>query len=992
MRNGPRTTILAAILALSVPVPPIDQPPDPASTAWAPSFNESSGCDQASGTVTPMTTSNDPGRAIPSDHEVRGPWGTYFGRDLGDVSNSLIAWTVPMSGGRSILVNRAALPAFQRVASNLSAHQAAGRYYAIRLVGGFAWRRIGGSNRMSTHSFGTTIDINWDTNPYMSDHPLPGRSGYTDMPSWFVSAWTQAGFCWGGDWLAVKDAMHFSWKGPSATPGYGTLPRPHPLLYAKENFVRQMSRRDAALFPGGAGSLQIVDAGRDGGPDLVAIRRSGANKAYLDILHGFNGFNVCSRERTIATDVPDGVQRLGLDDADSDGRADLIGIQDRGDTTAVWVATHEDRFRSWSRHVIASDFARSDVIRLADFNRDGVNDLYVFDLRARNMVIRVFDGADDFGSGLLHRKRQMPWKASDAFVGSRDGDGIPDVVVIGPDGADRIMIRTGKHRYGRAKVMETAAATGGVLNGLGDWDGDGRDDLFRVSASGLVRVFAGSSNSDRYLFWIRPAGQTCRPTTYPAREWDLDGDHDGEAVVGAPEEAIAGVEAAGHTGIAYGGPSGFSGKVKGLDVNDFEDTEAAEGDLFGSAVASGDFDSNGYADLIIGVPGRDTAGREKAGAVAIYHSGPGGTKPEKLVDASSPGVPGSPGARARFGAALAVGDFDGDGYDDAAIGSPRRDVAGNIQSAGAITILYGAPQLGLGGYRSGYLTQNSPGIDGATSPGDRFGSALAAGDFDGDGFADLAVGSPREDSGAKGDTGIVHILYGGPQGLTGTGSVLISASSHSGRTKHVDDRFGEALAAGDVNGDGKDDLVVGVPGRNGYGAVWVFRGKGSGFRKSLVLNRGILGAGKGRSGDGFGRAVAVLDMDDDGFAEIAIGAPGETADGQQNAGSTYLVDGETAFDSSRLLWRLVQGGGLSGSARPNDELGHMLEAVDIDGDHRYELIIGAPGESITGNVDAGAIHLVGRSGGSLYEVAGSARHQGNGFPQNAEPGDRFGGG
>lgn len=982
---------MVAIAALSASAPPVDAPPPPVS-AWAPSFNESSGCETASGTITPMTTSDDPGRAIPSDHEVRGPWGTYFGRNLSDVSSSLTPWVVPMSGGRTILINRAALPAFQRVASNLSAHQAAGRYYAIRLVGGFAWRRINGSARMSTHSFGTTIDINWDTNPYTSDHPLPGRSGYTDMPTWFVDAWKQAGFCWGGDWLGLKDAMHFSWKGPLATPGYGTLPRPHRFLHARENFVRQMSKRTAAILPGPADSLQIADAGRDGAPDLIAIRRSGSNKAYIDILHGFNGFNVCGRERRIAIGVPERAQRFSLDDADSDGRADLVAVEDRGDEIALWVADHNGRFRTWNRHIVPSDFAKSDVIRLGDFDRDGVNDLFVFDLRANNVVIRVFDGANDFHSSLLYRKRSMPWKATDAFIGSRDRDGVPDIVLTGPDGANQIIVRLGTHRYGRGNEIETSIAPGGVINGYGDWDGDGRDDLFRVSSGGEVRVYAGSSNADKYLFWIRKAGQTCRPTTHPAREWDLDGDHDGEAIVGAPGEAIAGVDDAGHAGIAFGGPGYFSGKIKGLDADDFEDGGIEKRDRFGATIGSGDFDSNGYADLIVGVPGRDAAGRARAGAVAIYHSGPGGTRPEKLINASSPGVPGSPGTGAAFGTAIAIGDFDSDGYDDAAIGSPKRDVSGSIESAGAVTILYGAPQLGLGGYRSQIFTQDSPGVTSSASRGDRFGSSLASGDFDGDGFADLAIGSPLEDSGAKEDTGIVHVLYGGADGLKGSGSELVTASSHSGRKGHANDRFGEALASGDVTGDGKDDLVVGAPRRNGFGAIWLFRGKASGFRKSLVLNRAILGAGKGRAGDRFGQAVSVLDMDDDGYAEIAIGAPGEKSAGHDGAGAIHVVDGETAFDVSPLRWHISQGQGLSGSPRDGDDLGRTLKAVDLDGDHRYELLIGVPGEMVSGKAAAGAVHVIRRSGGSLQDVFGSARYQGNGFPQHPETADRFGAG
>ena len=136
-------------------------------------FNESAGCFESNGAKTPATTTNSASsRSIPSNHQVRGPWGDFFGRDYGDVSNSMVRWTVPMSGGKTVLVHQRAYPAFQLVAQNLAARQAEGKYYNVRMASGWVWRRIGGSYRMSTHAFGTTIDINWDTNPYRRDNAM----------------------------------------------------------------------------------------------------------------------------------------------------------------------------------------------------------------------------------------------------------------------------------------------------------------------------------------------------------------------------------------------------------------------------------------------------------------------------------------------------------------------------------------------------------------------------------------------------------------------------------------------------------------------------------------------------------------------------------------------------------------------------------------------------------------------------------------------------
>src|SRR6185369_11647957 len=117
----------------------------------------------------------------------------------------------------------------------------------------------------------------------------------------------------------------------------------------------------------------------------------------------------------------------------------------------------------------------------------------------------------------------------------------------------------------------------------------------------------------------------------------------------------------------------------------------------------------------------------------------------------------------RFGSALAAGDFDFDGFCDLAIGIPGKDV-GTEAEAGAVRIMYGGA-AGLGATGAQLFDQNAPLIDDVAEAGDHFGSALAARDFDGDGFADLAIGVPGEDVGAAVDAGAVNVLYGRAQGL-----------------------------------------------------------------------------------------------------------------------------------------------------------------------------------------------------------------------------------
>ena len=120
-------------------------------------------------------------------------------------------------------------------------------------------------------------------------------------------------------------------------------------------------------------------------------------------------------------------------------------------------------------------------------------------------------------------------------------------------------------------------------------------------------------------------------------------------------------------------------------------------------------------------------------------------------------------------------DFNNDGFADLAVGVFGENLAA-AGNGGAVNVLYGTAS-GLTGTGSQFLTQDSPGVPGGAEPDDSFGLALAVGDFDGDGFADLAVGVPFEDLGANVDAGAVNVLYGTASRLTGTGSQLVTQDS-----------------------------------------------------------------------------------------------------------------------------------------------------------------------------------------------------------------------
>ncbi|MFI8101189.1 FG-GAP repeat protein [Streptomyces sp. NPDC086023] len=228
-----------------------------------------------------------------------------------------------------------------------------------------------------------------------------------------------------------------------------------------------------------------------------------------------------------------------------------------------------------------------------------------------------------------------------------------------------------------------------------------------------------------------------------------------------------------------------------------------------AAPTRGDLTGDGKADLAVYggwygggqevqlVPG-GTVGRLGRGAVA--------------VNQNDPGIPlgNDPAAFEEFGTVLAYGDFNRDGRTDLAVGAPEASVGG-VTSAGAVTVLYG--RAGTPYYaRARLFTQNTPGVPGVAERSDRFADALAAGDFDGDGYADLAVGTPREDLGSKADAGSVTILRGGTGGLTATGAKLLTQDTRGiPGTADPMARFGLRLAAGNLAGGRADELVVVAP-------------------------------------------------------------------------------------------------------------------------------------------------------------------------------------
>jgi hypothetical protein len=378
--------------------------------------------------------------------------------------------------------------------------------------------------------------------------------------------------------------------------------------------------------------------------------------------------------------------------------------------------------------------------------------------------------------------------------------------------------------------------------------------------------------------------------------FDVDGDGVSDCLVGAPNEA---------------GNGPMSGAVRVLSGASGAELLVLRGgsslDMYGSSLAGGDLDGDGRAELIIGAYG-DDAGGSDAGAVYVYSGASG-----RLLFSKT----GSAGEHLGFAVAY-VPDADGDGLGDVLVGARAADLgATNSGAARLYSGVSGALLLELAG----------------ESSFDLFGSAVAGlEDLDGDGRGDLVVGASLSD--AKGSGAGSAYVYSGA-----TGALLWTL-----RGEASGDAFGYAVAdAGDVNGDGASDVLVGAPGADAggqnSGAAYVYSGADGSL---LRLWNGTA------AGDGFGNAVAgALNLDGDSSADVMVGAVGSDANGA-SSGEVRVLAG---VDGSQL--------GVVRGASAGARLGAALAgAGDLDHDGLSELLLGAWGEDLGMGQLSGAAHLV----------------------------------
>jgi FG-GAP-like repeat/FG-GAP repeat len=601
------------------------------------------------------------------------------------------------------------------------------------------------------------------------------------------------------------------------------------------------------------------------------------------------------------------------------------------------VATHR-----LERNQGASFFGRS-VAGAGDINGDGFSDVLV---GASKWVYTV--GASDQGSAFVYYGSAIglgaglnPPPALQLFgsgsnvafygwwvtcAGDLNGDGFSDIAVsayqdeIGGQTDEGVVYVYQGSAAGLVvapvallQSNQNTAWIGRSASSAGDVNGDGYGDLIvgiprftsPESLEGVAQLFLGSatgiSTTASFQFELNTAGANLGESVCTAG--DVNGDGYSDVIVGARIYGLGGGAA-----VFLGGPystnlvatnSGFGG---------------AAGALQGACVANaGDVNGDGYTDALIGAPG---ASNGQAGeGLAYLHYG------------SATGIPVAPSltleanvAGAQFGASVSsAGDVNGDGYADVLIGAP-------LNGAG-ITYLYLGSAGGL-----------VPAPNTTRSAGGLFGSTVApAGDVNHDGYGDIIIGSPG--------TGEAYVYKGSIGGLMLAPHVVLSEPPAAGL-------FGCSVAtAGDVNGDGYSDVIVGARnatnGQANEGLAYVYHGSMTGlvtpFARRLEAN--LAGADFGVSVAGAG------DVNGDGFFDVVVGAD-LWESGQIDEGAAFIyhgsVSGTSAVASVTLQRNIVDG-----------RFGRSVaEAGDVNGDGYADIIVGAPlAENPAGTADEGLAYV-----------------------------------
>jgi hypothetical protein len=349
------------------------------------------------------------------------------------------------------------------------------------------------------------------------------------------------------------------------------------------------------------------------------------------------------------------------------------------------------------------------------------------------------------------------------------------------------------------------------------------------------------------------------------------------------------------------------------------------GAWFGAIAALGDVNGDGKADIVVGALYQNVGSNAEQGREYVFSGADGSL----LFTLDTP----NPQAGAQFGWVAAVGDVNGDGKGDIAVGAPNESLGGSI-AQGRAYVFSGATRALL-------FTLDTPNPQAPAY----FGNTVAVGDVNGDGKADIAVGAFGESVASNAGQGRVYVFSGA------TGALLFTLDTPNPQAAAA---FGCWVAVGDVNGDGKADIVVGaqwesVGGNAKQGREYVF----SGADGSLLFT---LDTPNPQAGAQFGWVPAVGDVNGDGKGDIVVGANLATVGGNAEQGRVYVFSGA---DGS-LLFTLD-----TPNPQANANFGGFVAVGDVNGDGKADIVVGANLDTMGGNAGQGRAYVFSGATGAL---------------------------
>ncbi|MGW1001062.1 VCBS repeat-containing protein [Streptomyces sp. NPDC002520] len=388
-------------------------------------------------------------------------------------------------------------------------------------------------------------------------------------------------------------------------------------------------------------------------------------------------------------------------------------------------------------------------------------------------------------------------------------------------------------------------------------------------------------------------------------------------------------------------------------------------------VPQADFNHDGVGDVAFSADGAYVNGKQGAGQLVVLYGTPTGVSSAKraTISQNTAGTPGTAETGDHFGAETAYADFNGDGYDDIAVGSPGEDV-GTDKDGGSLAILWGSA--------SGITGKGVTVADPAPTAHDYWGKNLAAGDFDGDGKADLAVGS---------SAATIYVLKGGinTSGVPG-GKYTVKPPIMS-----TDANGPLNLTAGDIDNSGQTDLVVDgyeTDTQYGWNRNYYIPGGANGLHMSeaMTLKPGVI--------------TAIGDIDNDHYGDIVSGAywnpvtsDGTTLPDSGKGGKVWVTYGSDGGPLTRSATGITQDtGNVPGTAEGNDYFGYELDLGDVNGDGFLDLAIGVAGENIGSAANTGAVTVLYGTADGLNTASGAQffAQSTAGVPGSDEKDDYFG--